>query len=94
MKRIIAAFSLYIILTYSIQAQCAMCKGTVESNQKEDVQKAENKAKGLNTGILYLMVIPYIAIGSIAYLWYRNSKSETAKQAKIDTALDKLKSAY
>jgi len=51
-------------------AQCAMCKATIEAN-------AANQSKygvGLNTGILYLMCIPYIAAAVLGYLWYRNAK--------------------
>jgi heme/copper-type cytochrome/quinol oxidase subunit 2 len=43
-------------------SQCAMCKAAAES----DLQNNPNSlAKGLNTGILFLMVIPYIIVGVI-----------------------------
>ena len=38
--------------------QCAMCKATAENGSKEAVE-------GLNQGILYLMILPYILIGGI-----------------------------
>jgi hypothetical protein len=47
-----------------------MCKATIEAN-------AANQSKygvGLNTGILYLMCVPYIAAAVLGYLWYRNAK--------------------
>ena len=50
--------------------QCAMCKATIEAN-------STNSGKygvGLNTGILYLMSIPYLAALVIGYFWYRNAK--------------------
>lgn len=75
--------------SYTTSAQCAMCKGTVVSNQKEETGKALKKAKGLNAGILYLMVLPYIIGSVIAYMWYQNSKKEKAEKAKIEAALDK-----
>lgn len=53
------------------QAQCAMCKATIEANQA-------NTGKygiGLNTGILYLMVFPYIAFAIIGYFWYKNARA-------------------
>lgn len=38
-------------------AQCAMCKAAAES----DLQNNPNSvAKGINDGIIYLMIIPYI----------------------------------
>ena len=85
----------YIILIslfasiYNCNAQCAMCKGTIESNQKEEVKKSLKKAKGLNTGILYLMILPYILGSVIAYMWYQNSKKEKVERAKIDKSLNK-----
>ncbi|MFT6826591.1 MAG: hypothetical protein ACJAYD_001154, partial [Patiriisocius sp.] len=29
-------------------------------------------AKGINNGIMYLMVFPYLLVGTVAYLVYRN----------------------
>jgi hypothetical protein len=72
--RIITAL-LFLLLGFALTdaaAQCAMCKATIESN-------AANQQKygiGLNTGILYLMCIPYIAGGILFYLWYRNAKTK------------------
>ena len=55
-----------MVLLYSIQidAQCAMCRAVLES---EDGQGA---AKGINDGIIYLMLIPYILVGGIGYIIY------------------------
>ena len=52
-------------------AQCAMCRATLENNVSNG--KA-GIAAGINFGILYLFVAPYIAICVIAILWYRTSK--------------------
>ncbi len=51
-----------------IKAQCAMCKAVAESNIEN---KANNIGQGLNTGILYLMTIPYIIIGSIFFFSFK-----------------------
>ncbi len=46
------------------EAMCPLCKARVESS-------LDNKeAKGLNAGILYLLVMPYILVGGIGYWWY------------------------
>ena len=51
-------------------SQCAMCKAVAESNP---VGK-ESFFAGLNSGILYLMVVPYILL-SIAFFYnYLNRK--------------------
>lgn len=48
------------------EAQCAMCRAVLESD--EDTSKAE----GINNGIVYLMAFPYILVGVIGYIIYRN----------------------
>ena len=45
-------------------SQCAMCKAVVESGDAE-------VAQGLNDGILYLMVFPYILVVALFYFIYR-----------------------
>lgn len=66
-------------------AQCAMCRATVENN----ISSGESTVgAGLNTGILYLMVMPYILIAVIGYLWYKNSKKRQAERLRINQALE------
>ena len=48
-------------------SQCAMCKAVVENG---DVSMAE----GVNNGITYLMVFPYLLIGVLFYAIYRYKK--------------------
>ncbi len=48
-------------------AQCAMCKTSVES----DLANGGSIARGLNTGILYLMAIPYIILMIGAYFFFK-----------------------
>ena len=55
----------YIITT---NAQCAMCRAVLES---EEGQKA---AEGINDGIIYLMIIPYVLIGGLGYIIYKKLK--------------------
>ena len=63
-----------------LMAQCAMCRGTVESTVSNGRSVV---ASQLNIGILYLFVIPYLLIASIGYLWYRNSKREHGKRIEV-----------
>jgi hypothetical protein len=77
----------FLLLTSILSfSQCAMCKSSVESNAKIEVTK---RSEGLNTGILYLMVLPYILFGVLGYLWYKNSKKARQERLKIDNALKK-----
>lgn len=50
------------------EAQCAMCRAVLES---EDSGQA---AKGINNGIVYLMIFPYLLIGGIGFAIYRSRK--------------------
>jgi hypothetical protein len=70
-KRIYTFFLLIIFTVKSTYSQCAMCKAVVENG---DVSMAE----GVNNGITYLMVFPYLLIGVLFYTIYRYKK-----QAKI-----------
>lgn len=80
MKRILAATILAILVpAYSVLAQCSMCAATVEANGKEGGQKA---AAGLNTGILYLMVFPYVLFAIVGFVWYRNVQKKKALHAR------------
>lgn len=65
MKKII--FILAILLSQISNAQCAMCKAVVENG---DVSMAE----GVNNGITYLMVFPYLLIGILFFTIYRYRK--------------------
>tara|TARA_B100000902_G_scaffold399651_1_gene471584 strand:+ start:2155 stop:2376 length:222 start_codon:yes stop_codon:yes gene_type:complete len=51
----------FFIILFSSQyafSQCAMCRVVAESSQ----DAGETIANGLNTGILYLMIFPYLLI--------------------------------
>lgn len=53
------------------EAQCAMCKAQLETGA---AAAPDAKNTGINSGILYLMLFPYIIIGTIAFMWYRSSQ--------------------
>ncbi|MBJ6369329.1 hypothetical protein JF259_14635 [Snuella sp. CAU 1569] len=53
------------MLALPVDAQCAMCRAVLESEQ------GQGTAEGINDGIVYLMAIPYILIGGVGYLIYR-----------------------
>ena len=50
-------------------AQCAMCKAVVEGGE-------QNMAEGVNNGITYLMIFPYILVGVLSYFLYKNRKKQ------------------
>ncbi|QMU31439.1 hypothetical protein HUW48_03820 [Adhaeribacter radiodurans] len=56
----------------SASAQCVLCRSSVESNRADD--KLSKFGNGLNKGILFLMTVPYLLVGTVGFLWYRNRK--------------------
>jgi hypothetical protein len=61
----------FMLFPTMAEAQCAMCTKTAQ-------QLGEKPAQGLNSGILYLMLMPFAIIGFIGYRWWKsNKRSET-----------------
>lgn len=54
------------------QAQCAMCRASLESSG--DVSQAE----AVNDGIVYLMIIPYVLVAIIGFAIYRMFRKKKA----------------
>ncbi len=70
MKKWLFIFSLMLLFTLHLQeasAQCSMCTKTAQ-------QLGEKPAIGLNNGILYLMLSPFIIVGFIGFRWWKNNK--------------------
>lgn len=66
MKKTISFLFLTICLSAKAIAQCAMCKAVVENG--------DNKmAEGINTGIGYLMIFPYLFL-AIAIIYFYKQK--------------------
>lgn len=80
---------LLFITSSDLMAQCAMCRGTVESTVSNGRSAV---ASNLNLGILYLFIVPYIAVATIAYLWYRNSKKEHGQRLQITSRVKRAMS--
>lgn len=70
-KLFTTAVTALFLLTGSLplKAQCAMCRAVLESGSEQAA------AEGINNGILYLMVIPYVLVGVIGFIIYRKMKS-------------------
>ncbi len=45
-------------------AQCAMCRAVLES------EEGMSTAEGINNGIMYLMAIPYVLVGGLGFFIY------------------------
>lgn len=56
-----------VLLNFStLLAQCPMCRAAAEQN----LASGGEAARGLNNGILYLLVTPYLIVGIIGVIWY------------------------
>lgn len=65
---IIALFlSAFLLSSTDLSAQCSMCKAVVESS----VNGGSKMGLGLNSGILYIMGIPYILLVVAGVLLFR-----------------------
>lgn len=78
MKRgfILLIFILFILtLSHSnLAAQCAMCAATAESSR----EAGSSVAEGLNKGVLYIFMMPYLILGTIGFFWWRARKKAQA----------------
>ncbi len=51
-----------LLITFDAGAQCAMCKQAAETSLKSN---PNSMVRSLNSGILYLMAVPYLMLGFI-----------------------------
>lgn len=86
MKKVILFLFLSLISLDNF-AQCAMCRATVESNLSEG---RGTIGTGLNFGILYLLVIPYLLVGALIYLWFKTGKRELKERQELDNRLSEI----
>ena len=64
MKSKIILFIISVLFFLETNAQCAMCRAVLES------EEGQSTAEGVNDGIVYLMAIPYLLVGTIGYIVY------------------------
>ena len=76
MRYKVAFLFLFLMQTLSSLAQCPMCRTAVETARKGSDSKV---GAGLNDGILYLLVLPYLLVSIIGYMWYKKSKAHKSK---------------
>jgi hypothetical protein len=69
MKRMAALLlmTLFLSLGHISRAQCSICTKTTQ-------QLGHKPAKGLNQGIVYLMVAPFAIMGVVGYRWWKSDR--------------------
>lgn len=78
-KAIIFLFIICLSFTFSPAAysQCSMCS----INAEMSVKNGNTQGSGLNTGIIYLLAIPYLLITAVGVLWYLKYRKKAVKEA-------------
>jgi hypothetical protein len=59
---------LFLLMVLPAESQCAMCRAVLES------EEGGAAAKGINNGIVYLMLFPYLLVGGVGYVIYKMKK--------------------
>lgn len=72
--RIILTTLFLLFITIDVDAQCAMCRAVLESEEDQSA------AEGINDGIVYLMVFPYLLMAGVAYFIWRSRKKTRAEE--------------
>lgn len=71
---ILVLVTLFLLASPALQAQCAVCTKTA-------LQLGEKPAQGMNSGILYLMFMPFAIVGFIGYRWWKGNKKLEEEEA-------------
>lgn len=78
---LIVGTSISIFTYQSVNAQCAMCT----LNAENSVKNGNTQGMGLNDGILFLLVMPYLAVGIVGFVWYKKfRRKQTPIHSKHD----------
>ena len=74
-RKISYLFFLAFITSAISFGQCAMCRAQLESMEDNSM------AEGVNDGIVFLMLAPYVLLAIVGYAIYRNfSKAKQLKE--------------
>jgi len=61
---------LFLVTSDDLLSQCPMCRLSAEQNLKD----GGTAGKGLNKGILYMLTLPYLLVGTLGFIWFKNRK--------------------
>ncbi len=63
----------FVFTGEELMSQCPMCRISAESNLKD----GGTQGKGLNKGILFMLTLPYLLVGTLGYIWWKNKRKFT-----------------
>lgn len=88
-KLLLLIIVILIFTNIDVVAQCPMCKIAAESN----LENGGTEGKGLNKGILYILTMPYLLVGTLGFLWWKNNRQQKEEErGKVEAINDLLKS--
>jgi hypothetical protein len=70
--KILLSVLVLLVFVFEVQAQCPMCRIAAESN----LENGGSEGRGLNLGILYILATPYLLVGTIGFIWWRNRRRQ------------------
>lgn len=74
MKQKLVLISIILIIFFfmgsDLAAQCPMCRMSAQSN----LQEGGTEGAGLNKGILYMLTLPYLLVGTLGFIWWKNRR--------------------
>ena len=78
-KAIIFLFIIVLSISFSpaAKAQCSMC--TI--NAEQGTKNGNTQGNGLNSGIIYLLAIPYLLIAGMGIIWYTTYRKKNSTVA-------------
>ncbi len=63
-RKILFTFA-FLLVSFFAEAQCAMCRAALQS------EEGTAQAEGINNGIVYLMIIPYVLVAIAGFAIYK-----------------------
>ena len=88
MKKLILVGIMALLPMAQSVAQCAMCRAVVNSTISDGRNDVGN---GLNFGILYMLVFPYLLVTFGGIWWYRKAKENQRKQTALEQQMLELR---
>jgi hypothetical protein len=56
---------------------------------ESNLENGGTEGKGLNTGILYILCLPYLLVFTIGFIWYRKNK-KAKQEEEVDRVVSDL----
>jgi heme/copper-type cytochrome/quinol oxidase subunit 2 len=72
MNKIVTISSILMLFVANTYSQCAMCRGAAETS----LEAGNTQAAGINTGVLYVLVIVTIILSSFAYVVWKHRNAD------------------